>query len=220
MQNTKQTDMQTPTTPLLKNIKNIVFDLGNVLVDIDFNRTVEAFQKLGNDNLDLNLDNYMDHPIFGAIEKGQITTAEFRDRIREMLDSEVSDEEVDKAWAAVIINSDSERIELLKRLKSKYRIFILSNTDEIHITRALKIFKDNFDVDFTSLFEKCYYSHEMGMEKPDAKIYLEVLNDAKLIPEETLFIDDKLENIEAANLLNIKGHHHLHGEEKLVDLFC
>ncbi len=192
----------------LNGIKNIIFDLGNVIVDIDFNLTVEAFQALGGGKIDLNLENYMDHPIFGAIEKGQITAAEFRNEIRFMLGNEsVSDEEVDKAWAAVIINSDNERIDLIKELGKKYRLFILSNTDEIHIAHAKNIIRKNFGVEMESLFEKCYYSHELAMEKPGLEIYNSVIADAGLVPEETLFIDDKNDNIEAANHLGIKGYH-------------
>lgn len=204
---------------ILKDVKNIVFDLGNVICDIDFKRTVDAFQQLSGNDIDINLDNYMDHPVFGAIEKGEITPAEFRDRIREMLQCDVSDEKVDAAWAAVIVNTDMERLNLLKELGKSYRLFILSNTDEIHIRRVLKVVKEDFNINFTDLFEKCYYSHEMGMEKPGDEIYMTVMADAKIEAQETLFIDDKLDNIEAAKNLGIKTYHYVKENETLSSIF-
>ena len=203
----------------LKGIKNIIFDLGNVIVDIDFERTVQAFQELGGDKIDLNLENYMDHPVFGAIEKGEITPAQFRDEIRRMLQKDVSDEAIDKAWGAVIINTDQERIDLIKALGKNYRLFILSNTDAIHIARATSIFKNNFGLDMESLFEKCYYSHELAMEKPGLEIYKAVLNDARLAAKETVFIDDKKDNIEAALALDIQAYYLDAGKEALTSLF-
>lgn len=202
-----------------KNIKNIIFDLGNVLCDIDFKRTVDAFQTLGGDKIDLNLENYMDHPIFGGIEKGEISAAQFRDQIREMLQSDASDDIIDEAWSAVIVKSDIERIKLIKSLRKNYRIFILSNTDEIHIARATQLFKDDFDIDFFGLFEKCYYSHELALEKPGFEIYNTVLADAGIKAEETLFIDDKADNIEAAKQLGIMSYLFDNKKEKLEEIF-
>lgn len=192
----------------LSGIKNIIFDLGNVIIDIDFKRSVEAFQALGGDKINLNLENYMDHPIFGAIEKGEISTDEFRQEIRQMLNNKnLTDETIDQAWSALIINSDKERIDLIKALGKKYRLFILSNTDEIHITKAKRIIHKNFNVEIEELFEKCYYSHELALEKPGLEIYKTVLQDANIQAKESVFIDDKLDNIEAALSLGIKAYH-------------
>lgn len=203
----------------LEGIKNIIFDLGNVIVDIDFELTVQAFQKLGGDKIDLNLENYMDHPIFGAIEKGEITPAQFRDEIRRMLQKEVSDEQIDQAWGAVIINTDQARIDLIKKLSTDYRLFILSNTDAIHIARATAIFKNNFNIDMEALFEKCYYSHDLAMEKPGLEIYKTVLNDAGMLAKETVFIDDKEDNVEAALSLDIQAYHLDTEKDSLCSLF-
>jgi HAD superfamily hydrolase (TIGR01509 family) len=202
-----------------KQIKNIIFDLGNVICDIDFDRTVKAFNDLSETSLSISVEDYIHHPIFGGLEKGKLSTSQFRDEIRELLNTEVSDAAIDKAWAAVIINSDQERMDMLKSLSKEFRIFLLSNTNEIHINAATKIFKDSFDVDFLGIFEKTYLSHEVGMAKPNASIFTHVLEDANLVPEETFFVDDNLPNIEAAKKLGIQSHHFNPQAEKLPTLF-
>lgn len=204
----------------LSGVKNIIFDLGNVICDIDFNLTVEAFNKLGSDKVDLTLDNYMEHPVFGALEKGEISTEQFRDEVRSLLELDLSDQQIDEAWAAVVINSDQARIDMLSELGEKYKLFLLSNTDGIHIEKAVRVINETTKGDFLSLFEEVYLSHLLKLAKPSAEIYEFVLNDADMKASETLFIDDNLPNIEAARQLGIQSYHFDSKKEKLIDLFA
>lgn len=203
----------------LKGIKNIIFDFGDVICDIDFKRTVDAFSQLSANKLSITVEDYIHHPIFGGLEKGEISTSEFRDAIRGLLQTEASDEAIDLAWAQVIINSDQERLAMLKELNKNYRVFLLSNTNEIHVTTAFERINTTLDVDFRSLFEKVYFSHLLGMAKPNSEIYHHVLSDGNMLASETLFVDDNKANIEAALKLGIRSYHLHPREEKLVDLF-
>ena len=203
----------------LKGVKNIIFDFGNVICDIDFDRTVRAFQRLGGQHFELQLEDYIHDPIFGALEKGDIDLPLFRDKIRALLQVQVSDDEIDKAWAAVIINTDKERIELLKRLKQDYRTCLLSNTNQIHIETSFRRINASFGVDFGQLFEKLYFSYLLKLAKPDPSIYHYVLQDMGIKAEETLLIDDNGPNIEAAAKLGLQTYLFHPQKEKLQDLF-
>lgn len=203
----------------LKGIKNIIFDLGDVICDIDFKRTVDAFSKLSVNTLSITVEDYIHHPVFGGLEKGEISTSEFRDEIRQLLQTDASDEAIDHAWAQVIINSDHERMALLKKLNKDYRVFLLSNTNEIHVNTAFHRISDTLGVDFSALFEKVYFSHVLGMAKPSPEIYHHVLNDGQMIASETFFVDDNKANIEAAQKLGIQCYQLKPRQEKLVDLF-
>jgi len=203
----------------LKGIKNIIFDFGDVICDIDFNRTVAAFSRLSKSTLSISVENYIHHPVFGGLEKGDISLAEFRNEVRHLLQTDASDDAIDEAWAQVIINSDQERMNMLKHLKQHYRLFLLSNTNDIHIDTAFQRINSSFDVDFRSMFDEVYFSHQLGMAKPDANIYNYVLDDAHIIASETLFIDDNKANVEAAERLGFKTYHYKPREEKVVDLF-
>ena len=203
----------------LEGIKNIIFDFGDVICDIDFKRTVDAFSQLSNAPLDISVENYIHHPVFGGLEKGDITLEEFRNEIRSLLKTNASDDTIDNAWAQVIINSDQERINMLKNIQGRFRTYILSNTNDIHINTAFDRINTSFDVDFRSFFDKVYLSHEIGMAKPDDAIYNYVLKDANIIASETLFIDDNKPNIEAAHRLGFKTYHLKPREEKVSDLF-
>ena len=203
----------------LEGIKNIIFDLGDVICDIDFKRTVDAFSQLSESTLELSVENYIHHPIFGGLEKGDINLDQFRMEIRSLLKTKASDTAIDEAWAQVIINSDQERMDMLKKLNANYRIFLLSNTNSIHVSTAFERINNSFDVDFRSLFEEVYFSHQLGMAKPAANIYNYVLEDAKIEACETLFIDDNKANIEGAQQLGFKTYHLKPREEKVADLF-
>ncbi len=204
----------------LKGIKNIIFDFGNVICDIDFQLTIDAFARLGGPKLNISVENYINHPVFGDLEKGIISNDKFRTKIRELLQVDASDQAIDDAWSQLIINTDKERIDLLKRLKVHYHLFLLSNTNAIHIATAYNRINEDFDVDLESLFEKIYLSHLLGMAKPNKKIYEYVINDAQIKASETLFIDDNKDNIIAARSLGYKTYHLNPNKEKVSELFC
>lgn len=181
------------------NLKNIIFDLGGVILDIDFERTQKAFVELGIGNIKELFGLGHAASFFKDHESGKISDEEFLDSIRKLAKNSLSDDDAQSAWNSLLIRFPAENIDLLKRLKAKYRLFLLSNTNAIHVAAFTRLYKDSFRNGlFEDLFEKVYYSHKVGLRKPDKEIYEHVIRDNGLVPGETLFIDDALVNVEAA----------------------
>lgn len=192
----------------MQNIKNIIFDLGGVILDIDFKRTEQAFLDLGIKNFNELFGLGHAASFFKEHEAGKITDDEFLDSLQKLAKHSLDADVVQKAWNALLISFPPERIELLKRLKNKYRLFLLSNTNAIHVTAFQKIYHDAFGNGLLEdLFEKTYYSNQIGMRKPNKEVYEFVLTENHLDPGETLFIDDALVNVEAAKESGMQAIH-------------
>jgi FMN phosphatase YigB (HAD superfamily) len=202
----------------LSGIKNIIFDLGGVIIPIDFQRTYKAFSGIALRNNISEIDfNQID--IFHDLEIGNITEAQFRNKVRTII-GEASDEEIDDAWLALLLKLPVDRLYLIRELKKNYRIFLLSNTSDIHLREIRRQNAEmNADIHFVNLFEKEYYSHEIGMRKPSVEIYQHVLDMSRLVASETVFIDDVLPNAKAAELVGIKGVHLDLGKQDVFGLF-
>ena len=191
----------------IKPISNIIFDLGGVILNIDPQLTVDAFRNLGwNDFYEEN-NQSLNKELFYNLENGNSSPEAFRDNVRHLIASQREDKEIDTAWTAMILDIPADRIRYLEELKKDYRIFLLSNTNEIHRLKFHRNFEADFGYSFYDLFERNFYSHEMGIRKPNPQIYLQALKEAELVPEETLFIDDMEENIESAKTTGMKVLH-------------
>jgi glucose-1-phosphatase len=199
-------------------LKNIIFDLGNVIIDIDFPRSEQELKRILTNDLEEKLRNINQNDLFLRYEVGNITETEFLATLKNISEHEVENQAIIDAWNAMLIGFKPARFEMLLRLAKKYNLFVLSNTNKTHIDWVHNDLKNNHNiVDYeTNFFKKVYYSHEINLRKPNVEIYEYVLRDAKLIAEETLFIDDNFDNIEAAKTLNIQTIHHLLGNE-IVD---
>lgn len=191
----------------MQHIKNIIFDLGGVILNIDFKKTEEAFKQLGLDNFSNHISQFHITDFFRQYETGQIDDDEFVKGIAGLMENPVESQQIIKAWNALLLDFPPERIELLKRLKKKYRLFLLSNTNSIHLKEFNQRLFNEYGVYLEDLFEKAYYSHTAKLRKPEAAIYEMVLNENNLIPEETLFVDDTAANFPEAEKLGIRIHH-------------
>lgn len=179
-------------------IKNIIFDLGGVLLDIDPQRSIRAFRELGMADLIKPGGWGYDHDVFLRMEQGLLNEQQFRDGVRELLPATATDQQIDDAWCAMLISFPPEKICLLQRLSPKYRLYLFSNTNSIHIRHFHELFRKEFGFFLSGLFIKAYYSSDIKLRKPDLRSFLFVLDDAGLNPSETLFIDDLDKNTEAA----------------------
>ncbi len=190
----------------MNNIKNIIFDYGNVIFNIDFNRVAEAWKKLGITNANEFYGHRQQDDVFNALERGEITPAAFRDRIRALTHQpNLTDEQIDDAWNQIFIGIPAGNHELLLKLKDKYRTFLLSNINAIHYDYVHDYLKREFDIDNNEhLFEKIYYSHLVGKRKPGEEIFEQVLQENNLNPTETLFIDDSPQHLETAKKLGMQ----------------
>jgi putative hydrolase of the HAD superfamily len=183
--------------------KNIIFDLGGVILNIDTQLTFDALEKLGLKNTFQEENEAKE--LFFNLEKGLSTPLELRKFIRKISGVNHSDEEIDAAWTAMLLDIPVDRVEYISDLKKNYRLFLLSNTNEIHKIKFHREFEENFGYPINQLFEKNHYSHEMGLRKPDPAIFLQVLKENDLAASETLFIDDVEENVLAAESVGIIG---------------
>lgn len=194
-------------------IDTIIFDFGDIFINLDKEAPINALKKLGLSqwNDDLNQLNIQ-------FEKGQISEENFLLGIQKHVPN-ASTDEISTAWNAVLLDFPLRRLEFLQKLTSKYRLFLLSNTDAIHIATFERENGVSFYSDFYQCFEKVYFSFEMGMRKPESEIYNCVLNNHNLIAHHTLFVDDKKENTDAALLLGFQVWNLQVGQEDVVDLF-
>ena len=196
-----------------KNIKNIVFDLGGVLVDLDFKGAINGLQQAGFANVKEQLMAFDRDGIFQKFELGEMTAEEFRTAIRENSTVELTDEEVDNLWNAMLLEIPREKLELILDLRGKYMVYLLSNTNSIHWDYVCKNAFNYRGFRVNDYFEETFLSYEMHLAKPDKAIFEKVLSDANLLPEETLFIDDSEANCKAASELGIHTHHYHIGED-------
>ena len=199
--------------PDLKNIKNIIFDFGNVLLNINPALTAEAFKKLGiKDESDF-FGGRSSIELMVKYERGQATSEEFIQAISSSVSDIVTNKEIIDAWNALLLDFPSKRVELLQQLRSDYRLFLLSNTNQIHFEKYTQQFQAIYGYPLESLFEKMWFSHQIGLSKPDTAVFEFVLKDKNLNPAETLFIDDTLMHVEAACKSGIYGWHLTQGSD-------
>ncbi|MFP4024995.1 MAG: HAD family hydrolase [Thiohalospira sp.] len=188
----------------MEEIKNIIFDLGNVIININGDKTVDAMKKLGFKDFQESYTLLRQSDLFNWLEKGLITPEKFHSELKIHFNNHISSVMIDEAWNAMLLDFPKKRIELIQKLKSKYRLFLLSNTNVIHYQKYNNDLINQYGFELSSLFEKAYYSFDLGMRKPDMEIFEYVIKDSNLKPLETLFVDDSAENIETANLLGLK----------------
>ena len=195
-------------------IRNIIFDFGGVFFDLDTEATGRMMIKLGFAGITPDL---MEH--FIAYETGLISTELFLDRARKWVPSATKNELRD-AWNSILLDFPLYRLQFLEGLakEQSYRLFLLSNTNELHLEKVEEKMGSDAYRRFKNAFEFCYFSHEVHMRKPDAEIFTHVLNEQNLEASETIFIDDTEEHIQSATRLGLHVWHLKPGEEDIVEL--
>ena len=196
-----------------KQIKNIVFDLGGVLVDLDFKAAINGLRQAGFANVKEQLMAFDQGGIFQKFELGEMTADEFRTAIRENSTVTLTDEEIDALWNAMLLEIPREKLELILDLRGKYMVYLLSNTNSIHWDYVCKNAFNYRGFRVNDYFEETFLSYEMHLAKPNKAIFEKVLHDANLLPEETLFIDDSEANCKAAEEVGIHAHHYHIGDD-------
>lgn len=187
--------------------KNIIFDLGGVLLDLDFQKTIDAFEKLGIEGFKDMFSQFTADELFRKLEMGHINEPDFYAAIKKRTIRKITQAEIEDAYNALILNFRTESLAFLEKLSAQYKVYLLSNTNSIH----LRYFKDlltkqTCKPQLDAYFTKAWYSNEVGLRKPDAEIFEFVLKDENLAAAATLFIDDTYLNIETAQKLGFKTH--------------
>ena len=195
-----------------KPIKNIIFDLGNVVININPDITIEKFKKLGVDDFDSMYTIMKQSDVFDKLDTGKLSLPEFRDAIRDHAKVSLTDSQIDDAWCSMLLDFPEENINLLRRLRPTYKLYLLSNTNQMHIDYySEKLRKETGSSLLPELFDRTFYSHEIGYRKPRREAYEYVLQAEKLKPAETLFVDDLEHNVIAARQAGIQAHQHIKG---------
>jgi len=200
-------------------IKTVIFDFGGVIIDIDPQITIKKLQELGfTDVARIQSKEFIDD-IVRKFERGIFTPEVFRKRLRAFLKMKITDQQIDDAWNALIYDIPAERIEVLEHVKKHYKMFLLSNSNELHYDIYIRDLQLRFGYrEFDDLFDKAYFSFDTHLSKPDPEAYEFILYQHELDPAKTLFIDDNEANIKAAGSLGIKTYL-LRKPERIRDLF-
>lgn len=194
-----------------KAIKNIIFDLGGVFLNIDFALTNKAFIDLGVLQFNEMFTQHFSNPLFELLETGKISEEEFYEAFRQESKMHLTNEQIKFAWNALLLDFPPERIDWLEKIGKKYRIFLFSNTNQIHYNQFIADFTKQYPGKiFDSFFQKAYYSQHLGLRKPYPESFQAIIDEQGLLPEETLFIDDTIKNVEAAKKLGLQTIHLKH----------
>jgi len=200
-----------------QNFKNILFDLGGVILDINVQATLKQFYELGFPAELMQYPESMSTDLFFKYQTGKLDTEQFRNAIRKSARVDMSDQAFDAAWNAMLVRIPEERTVLLRRLSERYPLYMLSNTSALHVEVFEPMYERTAGVSMHEVFTKIYYSHEIGWHKPDHEAWEHVINDAGIRPEETLFLDDNIHNIKASQELGFRAIH-IHERTNLMNL--
>ena len=203
----------------MNEIKSIIFDLGGVILNLDYSKTENEFKKFGVLHFKELYSQKKQTLLFDDFEKGKIKPKEFISSLKESENLKIKEIDFINAWNAMLLEIPIEKLQFINGLKKDYKIFLLSNTNEIHIKKFeddLK--KKNMLEQFYKCFDKIYYSSKMGKRKPDENCFNQVLEENGLVANNTLFIDDSIQHIEGAKKVGIKTFH-LGKNKSIVNLF-
>jgi putative hydrolase of the HAD superfamily len=189
-------------------VKNIIFDLGNVLYDIDFTKMYQSFEELGIPHFETYFTLNQSDPLFFELEKGTINQTQFFEGFNKISPVVLSPLQITTAWNSLLMGYRKAAINWILENDRAYNIYLFSNTNQIHFDHFIPEFeREVADVPFQSIFKKAYFSHELGMRKPDPASFAQILENESLMASETLFIDDNKPNVEAAASLGMSTIH-------------
>lgn len=189
----------------MKNIEAIIFDLGGVILNIDYNLTRVAFEKAGVKNFDEMYSQSAADPLFRKLETGSISEKNFYEQINKQTGLSLSTMEIQQAWNSMLLTFREKSLEFIEKLKPRYKLFLLSNTNHIHLKNFRQIYlTKKREKPFEKYFDKVYYSCEIGLRKPDLASYEAVIKENNLEPSHIVFIDDSIQNIIAAKGIGLQ----------------
>ncbi len=199
-------------------ITSIIFDLGGVLLNIDYGRTRTAFEHLGVPNFSDLFSKAQQTELFSLFETGKITEIEFFHGVRTTAGIGCTDDEIRTAWNAMLLNFPPQRLEFLQNIKTRYRTYLLSNTNATHETAFLQIIQEENGIQsLNDYFNSVYFSHKIGYRKPDRDSFSYVLNENNLDANQTLFIDDSIQHVMRAKQLGIHSVHLDTSKENVIE---
>jgi len=197
----------------------LIFDLGNVIIDIDYRQSLNLIKSLLPNSFDLKVDSFYSTDFHKAYEKGEIDSPTFRNEVRNYFQQNWDDKKVDELWNSLLGEIPKERLDLVSTLKQSYQVGVLSNTNEIHIDAVYKMLEKDFGINrFEQLFDRVFYSHEMGLAKPSQEIYYKMLEELGTSANRVVFFDDLEANVRGAASVGIQAVH-VTGPNVIFDFF-
>ena len=188
---------------MYKNIKHIVFDFGGVLVNLDKERCVSAFDKIGAYHISSYVDECKQEDLFHELEIGRIDANAFCDEVRRLTGIHASDEDICYAWNSLLVDVPADRIEKVMELHHHYHTFLLSNTNDIHWRKSVEELFPYNGMNADDYFDRIFLSYEMHKVKPDCDIFVQMMDESGIKAEDTLFLDDSEANCNTAHNLGI-----------------
>jgi len=205
---------------LLQGIDAIVFDFGNVLIDLDYPRIIREFRKVAQKNQNNIEKLVVNAKVLRAFETGQIGPKRFRAEVNRILDVKLPESEFDKIWNSMLKSISKDRLDKVLEIRKKYKTYILSNSNIIHELAFEEMVMEATGMpSIRDFVDEAYFSHEIGMRKPDADCYSFVIDDIDLYPSRMLFLDDRLDNIEAARKAGMKAVQVFQPDKQLKEIF-
>jgi putative hydrolase of the HAD superfamily len=198
--------------------KNLILDLGGVLIDLNYQLTIQAFENLGSSNFKELYSQANQLGVFDCFETGEISTQRFINEILKYLPNGCNPNQVVSAWNAMILDFKESKIALLLQLKEIFNLFLLSNTNELHLIEVRNEWNKKRPFEFENCFDKVYYSHLIGMRKPSVSVFQYVCSENQLNPDQTLFIDDTIQHIQGAQKAGLKTLLHPQNKELNLDI--
>lgn len=195
-----------------KRIKNIIFDFGGIIVDLNKQAAVHAFEALGFNAGDY-IDNYVQSGVFAAMEVGKMSTEEFCSFVCKETGQMLDCEDIRRAWNGMLVQIPVRRLQMIRSLRSQYRTYVLSNTNEMHWSYGAHELLASSGLKLEDCFDRFFLSYELGLAKPDVEIFRKVMSMADLSPEETFFIDDSVENCRVAESVGFHVFHSVQPED-------
>ncbi|QHS61579.1 HAD family hydrolase [Chitinophaga agri] len=203
----------------MKGIKHIIFDLGGVIINLNYQLTYKAFEDLGVKEFTSLYNQFTLNTLFDDLETGKVAPEVFLDEMQKHTAPGTTHQQIMDAWNAMLLDFPVRRLQILQQLRQHYGLYLLSNTNVIHMNAFNKILQDSRGIpSLAAFFDKAYYSHEIGLRKPNRESFEFVLEENGLDPAETLFIDDTLPNIEGAKAVGLQTIHLL-PPKTMADIF-
>lgn len=205
---------------LLQGIDAVIFDFGNVLIDLDYPRVIREFSEVANKNEDEIEEMVVTAPILQRFERGMSTPEEFRKEINALLGIDLSDAQFDGIWNSMLKSVTKERMNKVLQIGERFDTYLLSNSNIIHeLAYEEMIMEATGRPSVRDFVKEVYFSHELGMRKPNLDIYRHVIEDIDNYPSRMLFLDDRLDNVEAARIAGMKAVQIFDPEQQLNELF-
>ncbi|WP_421764973.1 HAD family hydrolase [Ekhidna sp.] len=205
---------------LLQGVDAIIFDFGNVLIDLDYPRVIRRFSEVAKKNTDEIEEMVVTAPVLQQFERGMIDPAEFRAEINKLLGTNMGERQFESIWNSMLKSITKERMDKVLKIGEKYRTYILSNTNIIHeIAYEEMIMEETGKASLRDFVDEVFYSHEIGLRKPNLNCYEYVIDEIDNYPSRMLFLDDRLDNVEAAQIAGMKAVQVLDPDKQLNQIF-